>query len=215
MESSAQINVLLADDQQLLLLMYKQVLEGFGMNIVGMCKSPADVEDLYKKLRPHVVLLDIRFGGDKTGFDAMQAILEFDERANIVVISQFDLGPYISRAYALGARSFLTKDCEPETLCTAVKMASIGKRYHMPAITEKVMDLLTNPDPDPKAVLSQSDFEIFMLLAEGKTNAEIASEKGLQIGFVSTHRQKIQDLLKIDRPQQFSRLAIRHGLLDP
>lgn len=215
MESTSPITVLLADDQQLLLLMYQQVLEGYKMKIVGRCKTPDDAIQKYKELRPNVVLLDIRFGKEKTGFDALDEIMRFDPQANVVVISQFDIGPYISRAYTLGAKSFLTKDCDPETLYTAVKAASIGKKYHMPAITEKVMDLLTHPDPDPKTLLSEGDFEIFMLLARGKTNEEISQEKGLKLGFVSTHRQKIQEILKIDRPQQFSILAIRHGLLAP
>lgn len=215
MGNTSPITVLIADDQQLLLLMYKQVLESYGMKIVGQAKSPQETINLYRELKPHVLLLDIRFGMDGNGFDALTEIMKLDPFANVVVISQFDQGPYISRAYSLGAKSFLNKDCDPETLYSAVKAASLGQKFHMKVITDKVMDLLVNPDPDPKQMLSETDFQIFMYLAEGLRNDEIAAKLEVQNNYVSQHRQKIQEILKIDRPQQFSLLAIRHGLLTP
>ena len=215
MESISKIRVLLADDQQMLLTMYQQVLENYKMEIVAKCKTPEEAIEKYKELRPNVLLLDIRFGNGQNGFQVLEEVMKFDPHANVVVISQFDIGPYISRAYKLGAKSFLTKHCDQETLYTAVKMASVGKSYHMQEITDKIMEMMMNPEPDPKSLLSPLDLELFVLLAEGKTNEEISQLKNWKLSFVSTHRQKIQDILKIDRPQQLALLAVRHGLLTP
>ncbi|MBC3871460.1 response regulator [Undibacterium oligocarboniphilum] len=207
------VTVLLADDQQLLLETYARVLTEFGMQIVGYCKTPEEAVLKYKELRPNVLLLDIRFRQEKSGFDALKEIMEFDPYANILVISQHDEAPFIKRAYQYGAKSFLDKNCEAETLATAVKAVSLGQKYHVPGVTAKVMDLLTNQDPDPFALLSEIDMKIFKLLAAGKTNQEISKELGLKIGFVSTHRRSIEEKLHIDRPQQISILAMRYGLL--
>ena len=215
METVSKIRVLIADDQQLLLTMYEQILDGYNMHVVGKCKTPKEAVEKYRELHPNVLLLDIRFGNGYTGFDALEEILSFDKHANVVVISQFDHGPYIQRALNLGAKSFLTKDCDPEMLYTAVKAVSVGEKFLIPAIKEKIVDLFTNPEPDPKTVLSAEDFELFMLLAEGKTNEEISEMKKWTLSFVSTHRQKILHALKIERPQHISRLAIRHGYMAP
>lgn len=208
------IRVMLGDDQQLLLSMYRKVLESHGIEVIAECKSTEDVVQTYKEMKPDVVLLDIRFGTTKTGFDAMSEIYAFDPSANIVVISQFDHTPYITKAYKLGAKSFLTKNCDENSIIQAITMASKGQSWHMPFITDKIMQSLTSTDVDPSSVLSEEDFKIFMYLAEGKRNSEIAELIDHPLNYVSNHRQKIQSILKIDREQQFTLLAIRCGLME-
>ena len=210
-DTEKQIDVLIADDQQLLLSMFKQVLTYGGMNVVGECTSVESVIETYKTLKPNVLLLDIRFGTELNGFNAMTSILKFDPLANIVIISQFDYAPYISRAYTLGAKAFLTKHCDERTLLDAITKASKGLKYYMEAIVEKIVDHSLNAQPDPKVALSKEDFDIFVKIAEGKTNAEVASEMNMHVNVVSSHRTKMHDILKIDRPQQFTMLAIRYG----
>lgn len=207
-----EITVLIADDQPLLLHMFRQVITSGGMNVVGECTTVESVIDTYKTLKPNVLLLDIRFGdGELNGFNAMTSILKADPLANIVIISQFDYAPYISRAYTLGAKAFLTKHCDETTLLAAIKKASKGLKYYMEAIVEKIVDHTLNAQPDPKVALSNEDFEIFLKIAEGKKNEEVAAELKLHVNVVSSRRTKMHDILKIDRPQQFTMLAIRYG----
>lgn len=210
-ETEKPINVLIADDQQLLLAMFKQVLTSGGMNVVGECMSVESVIEMYKSLKPDVLLLDIRFGTELNGFNAMTSILNFDPLANICIISQFDYAPYISRAYALGAKAFLTKHCDETTLLDAIKKANKGLRYYMPSLVDKIVDNSLNAQPDPKVALSKEDFEIFLKIAEGKKNTEVATDLGMHVNVVSSHRTKIERILNIDRPQQFTMLAIRFG----
>lgn len=210
-ETEKPINVLIADDQQLLLAMFKQVLTSGGMNVVGECMSVESVIEMYKTLKPDVLLLDIRFGTELNGFNAMTSILNFDPLANICIISQFDYAPYISRAYALGAKAFLTKHCDETTLLDAIKKANKGLRYYMPSLVDKIVDNSLNAQPDPKVALSKEDFEIFLKIAEGKKNTEVATDLSMHVNVVSSHRTKIERILNIDRPQQFTMLAIRFG----
>lgn len=209
------ITVLLADDQQLLLLMYRQVLQEYGVKVVAECKTPSSAIEKYKELKPNVVLLDIRFGVEATGFDVIKAIIEHDRNAKIIIISQFNLAPYIKKAYSLGAKSFLTKDCDRETLFNAVRDVSMGEEFHMSSVLETVKEMTEHSDAHPKIVLDSESFDIFMLIAEGKTNQEIASYNNVVMDRVIYCREKIQNILKIDRPQQYCKLAIRHGLMVP
>lgn len=213
MDNPSLIRVLLSDDQQLLLKMYRAFLSGEGFEIAGECKTPEETVESYKRLLPQVVLIDIRYGTIQTGFDAIKQIMSFDSKANVVVISQYDVSSYIALAYKLGVKAFLSKNCLPETVQLAIKAASRGEIYHSPEITKKVMEHLSQPEPDPTVLLNAKDLDIFLKIAEGMTNAEIAAETGYTISFVVTHRLKIQETLGIDKAVQYSRLAIRLGLI--
>jgi len=209
------IRVLLADDQQMLLAMYRSNLQE-GFDIVGECKTAEDLITKYKEMpiKPNVILTDIRFGVGSNGFDAIEQILKYDPLANFVVMSQFDKPAYIHKAFKLGAKSFVSKDCEPEILVEAVKTASLGHKYVPQAISLKLVDYISTPqDSDPTTALNPEQLKIFMLIAEGKTNSEVAEILKVKPNTISIERQKIGAILKIDRPQDFTLLAVKSELI--
>jgi len=210
------ITLVTADDQHMLLALYQYYAEEHGMTVIEECKTPEQAIESYSKHQPQVILLDIRFGTDMSGFDIAREILKKHPNANIVFISQYDQASYIGEAYRVGAKAFLTKNCDADTFKKAIQAASKGEKFFMPELLEKAVQLVTNPEMNPKLVLQEKNlFEVFILLAEGLTNEEIAEKLGVDKRTVSLNRQKIQDRLNISRLQEYTRMAIAHGLMEP
>lgn len=210
------ITLITADDQQMLLTLYRFLADELDMKILEECKTPEAAIEAYAKHRPQVILLDIRFGGEKSGFDVARDIIKKHPDANIVFISQYVQASYIGEAYQIGAKAFLTKNCDPETFKVAVQAASQGQKYFMPELKEHAVQWVISSEINPRLLLQEKNqFEIFMLIAKGSSNQEAATELQIDIRTVSMHRQKIQDKLKISRVQEYTKMAIAHGLIMP
>ncbi len=209
------IRVMLADDHPIVMTGFAMSLAGVGMDVVGQAKSPEEAAALYAELKPDVLVLDIRFGTELTGLDAARALLAGYPAANIVFLTQFDQDSLIKEAYRLGARAFVTKDCDPADLATAVRHAQDGKLYFLPQIAERLANLSVRGDVSPQSQLDQRGLEIFKLMAEGLTNAEIAERLNLSTKTISNTSQAIKEKLGVHRQAYITRLAVKHGLIEP
>jgi two-component system, NarL family, invasion response regulator UvrY len=209
------IRVLLADDHPIVMTGFAMSLAGFGMDVVGQAKTPEEAAAMYVALEPDVLVLDIRFGTELTGLDAAQDVLKKFPDAQIVFLSQFDQDSLIKETYRLGARAFVTKDCDPADLATAVRTASEGKRYFLPQIAERLANLSVRGDASPQSQLDQRGLEIFKLMAEGLTNAEIAEKLNLSTKTISNISQSVKEKLGVHRQAYITKLAVKHGLIEP
>jgi two-component system, NarL family, invasion response regulator UvrY len=135
--------------------------------------------------------------------------------ANIVFLSQFDQDALIKETYRLGARAFVTKDCDPTDLAIAVRRANDGEIYFMPQIAERLANLSVRGDMSPQSVLDERGLEIFKLMAEGLTNVEIAEKLDLSQKTISNVSQAVKEKLGIHRPALITKLAVKHGLIEP
>ncbi len=214
-EQDKPIRVMLADDHPIVMTGFAMSLSGFGMDVVGQAKTPQEAASMYAALQPDVLVLDIRFGEELTGLDAAQQILHKSPQANIVFLSQFDQDSLIKETYRLGARAFVTKDCDPAELATAVRRASGGERYFMPQIAERLADMSVRGDVSPQSQLDVRGLEIFKLMAEGLTNAEIAERLNLSTKTISNISQSIKEKLGVHRQAYITKLAVKHGLIEP
>jgi DNA-binding NarL/FixJ family response regulator len=170
---------------------------------------------MYGQLAPDVLVLDIRFGTELTGLDAAHQILKTHPRAKIVFLSQFDQDSLIKETYRLGAHAFVTKDCDPADLATAVRHASAGKLYFLPQIAERLASLAVRGDVSPQSQLDERGLEIFKLMAEGLTNAEIAERLNLSTKTISNVSQAVKEKLGVHRQAYITKLAVKHGLIEP
>jgi len=211
--SMNKIKVLLADDHPVVMGGFAMALGGFGIDVVGQARTPTEAVDAYQALAPDVAILDIRFGEQLTGMDAAREILAKAPKANIVFLTQFDQDALVKEAYRIGARALVTKDCDPSELATAVQHAAQGKLYFMPAIAERLASLSVLGEQSPQALLDERSLEIFKLMAEGLTNAEIADRLGVSSKTISNSSQAIKDKLGVERAADITRLAVRHGVL--
>jgi two-component system invasion response regulator UvrY len=209
------IRVMLADDHPIVMTGFAMSLSSLGMDVVGQAKSPDEALAMYRALLPDVLVLDIRFGTELTGLDAAQAILKAFPEARIVFLSQFDQDSLIKETYRLGARAFVTKDCDPADLASAVRDAHEGKLYFLPQIANRLAKLSVRGDASPQSQLDARGLEIFKLMAEGLTNAEIAEKLNLSTKTISNASQAIKEKLGVHRQAYITKLAVKYGLIEP
>lgn len=211
----AAIKVLLADDHPLILEGLRAALTRRGMKIVGEVATADEVIERFKQTRPDVLVLDLRFGPGATGLDVARTLLADESEARIVFYSQFDQDEVIREAYRLGASSFVTKNQPPDVLAQAITNAAAGKTFFVPAIAERLALLGVRGDDSPRARLDPREAEVFVQLASGFTNNEIAEKMNLSAKTIGVIAQAIRDKLGVQRNADMTRLAVRYGMIDP
>ncbi|WP_256078976.1 response regulator transcription factor [Massilia sp. YIM B04103] len=212
-KKNAAVRVLLADDHPVVMTGFALSLSEQGIEVVAQARSPQEALEQYAALQPDVAILDIRFGAELTGLDVARQLLADDAGAHIVFLTQFDQDSMIREAYRIGARAFITKDCDPAELAAAVQRAHQGELYFMPRIAERLATLSVSGDPSPQSQLDERSLEIFTMMAEGLTNTEIAERLDVSSKTISNTSQAIKEKLGVHRAADITRLAVRHGLI--
>ncbi|GJI89887.1 DNA-binding response regulator [Rugamonas sp. R1(2021)] len=206
---------MLADDHPIVMTGFAMSLTGQGLDVVAQARTPEEALEQHKRLAPDVIVLDIRFGDQLTGLDVAKQILAQAPSAAIVFLSQFDQDSLIKETYRLGGRAFMTKDCDPADLAAAVRRAHEGELYFLPHIAERLANLSVRGDASPQSQLDERALEIFTLMAEGLTNAEIAEKLDVSTKTISNISQAVKEKLGVHRPAYITRLAVKHGLIEP
>lgn len=209
------IKVLLADDHPLILEGLRAALSKRGMRIVGETGSADEVLGRFRQCRPDVLVLDLRFGHGATGLDVARDLLSQLPEARIVFYSQFDQDEVIREAYRLGASAYITKDQAPDVLAQAITEAARGKTYFVPVIAERLALLGVRRDDSPRTRLDPREAEVFVQLANGFTNNEIAEQMSLSSKTIGVIAQAIREKLGVQRTAEMTRLAVRYGMIDP
>lgn len=209
------IRVMLADDHPIVMTGFAMSLASQGHDVVYQARTPQEAVEQFQRLKPDVIVLDIRFGEQLTGLDAAKQILAETPSAGIVFLSQFDQDSLIKETYRLGGRAFMTKDCDPADLAAAVRRAHEGELYFLPQVAERLANLSVRGDASPQSQLDERSLEIFRLMAEGLTNAEIAEQLDVSSKTISNISQAIKEKLGVHRPASITLLAVKHGLIAP
>lgn len=209
------IRVMLADDHPIVMTGFAMSLEGQGLEVVAQARTPEEALAQYQQLRPDVTVLDIRFGEQLTGLDVARQMLAQEPSAAIIFLSQFDQDSLIKETYRMGGRAFMTKDCDPVDLAAAVRRAHDGELYFLPQIAERLANLSVRGDLSPQSQLDVRALEIFTLMAQGLTNAEIAEKLEVSTKTISNISQAVKEKLGVHRPAYITRLAVKHGLIEP
>jgi DNA-binding NarL/FixJ family response regulator len=211
------IKVLLADDQEMVRTGFRLILSAEdGMEVVGEAGTGVDAVALARKLRPDVVLMDIRMP-QLDGLEATRALTADPEPPRIVVVTTFDLDEYVYGALRAGACGFLLKDAGPRLLVEAVRAAAAGDALVSPSVTVRLLEhLAARPTarapalPDP---LSPRELDVVRAVARGRTNAEIAAELFVSLSTVKTHLTNVQSKLGARNRVEIAAWAWEHGLV--
>jgi DNA-binding NarL/FixJ family response regulator len=199
------IRVLLVDDQLLVRAGFRMILEGEpDIEVVGEAGDGRAGVELARRLRPDVVLMDIRMP-TLDGVEATRQLAprELGSRAKILILTTFDADEYVIEALRAGASGFLLKDSPPEQFLEAIRIVAAGDALLAPSVTRRLLDRFASrlPSPNPQRIeafrqLTQREVEVLRLIARGLSNAEIASHLTLADATVKTHVSHI--LLKLD-----------------
>jgi DNA-binding NarL/FixJ family response regulator len=214
------IRVLLADDQALVRSGFRLILEARpDIDVVGEAGNGTEAVDLATRLRPDVILMDVRMPG-MDGVEATRRIAAAGIPSRVVILTTFDLDEYVYAAIRAGASGFLLKDAEPAHLVEAVRVVATGEALLAPTVTRRLLDrfarFLPGGDetvPPNLASLTERELEILKLIAVGLSNAEIADRIYLGETTVKTHVSSIFRKLDLRDRVQAVILAYETGLV--
>ncbi|MFZ2012751.1 MAG: response regulator transcription factor [Nocardioides sp.] len=196
------IRVVVADDQELVRTGLVMILGAQpDLDVVGEAADGLEALDLATRLRPDVLLVDIRMPGlDGVEVTRRLAGPDVTDPMAVVVITTFDLDEYVLGALRAGARGFLLKDAGPELLVQAIHAAADGDALIAPNVTRRLLATLADSAAvapvQPIDPLTEREEEVLALVARGRTNAEIAGELFIGISTVKTHVASL--LTKLD-----------------
>ena len=218
------IKIVLVDDQELLRLGFRMILEAAeDIEVLGEAGDGALAVELAARCHPDVVLMDIRMPV-MDGIEATRQIVARDPRVRVLVLTTFDLDEYAFGALRAGASGFLLKDVPPAELTGAIRTVASGDAVVSPRITRRLLDkyshLLAEPGQDAPvdagySTLSDREREVLIALAEGLSNAEIAARLFVSEATVKTHVGKILAKLGLRDRVQAVVFAFQTGLVRP
>jgi DNA-binding NarL/FixJ family response regulator len=214
------IDVLLADDQELVRSGFRLILElADGIDVVGEAADGREAVRLAKELQPDVVLMDVRMP-ELDGIEATRRLRQAGVDARVLVLTTFDLDEYVYGAIRAGASGFLLKDAPRDQLVTAVRTVARGEALLAPAITQRLIERFVARPPASEtapaiARLSSRELEVLRLLARGLSNAEIAVELIVGEATVKTHVAHILRKLGLRDRVQAVVFAYENGVVEP
>jgi DNA-binding NarL/FixJ family response regulator len=208
------IRILLADDHSLVRQGFSMILEAQAdMQIVGQAGNGREAVDLAAKLRPDVVVMDVAMP-ELNGIEATRRIIEASPRIRVLALSMHKDSVYVREVLRAGARGYLLKDSGDADLVAAVRAVAQGDGYLSPRVSDSVLSDYRRHVTDPLDLLSSREREVLQMIAEGKTNKEIANSLNLSVYTVEAHRGRIMEKLNLHSTSELVRFALRSGLID-
>jgi DNA-binding NarL/FixJ family response regulator len=220
------ISILLADDQPMLRLGFRLVLDAQpDMHVVGEAGDGAAAVRMAQAKHPDVVLMDVRMPGID-GIEATRRIAGAASATRVLILTTFDLDEYAYAGLRAGASGFLLKDVPPPELLSAIRAVASGDAVVAPSVTRRLLDAFLPHLPDPGSVpgtsvppevrtLTAREREILTEVAAGLSNAEIAARLVLAEATVKTHVGRMLNKLHLRDRVQAVVYAYEHGLVRP
>ncbi|WP_413753280.1 response regulator transcription factor [Streptomyces sp. R-74717] len=216
------IRVLIVDDQMMVREGFSVLLNAMpGIEVVGEAVDGRQAIAQVAALRPDVVLMDIRMP-ELNGIEATREIVAVDADAKVLVLTTFDLDEYVYQALRAGASGFLLKDASARQLADGVRVVAAGEALLAPTVTKRLINefskLAETPRPPAFARigdLTERETEVLVLIAQGRSNAEIASHLVVAESTIKTHVSRILVKLGLRDRTQAAVFAYEARLVTP
>ena len=215
------IRVLIADDERLVRAGFRMILKAaHDLEVVGEAADGLEAVEGSKRLRPDVVLMDIRMP-TLDGLEATRRILAGPEpRPHVIVLTTFDLDEYVYEALRVGASGFLLKDAPEDRLVAAIRVAADGGSIFAPSVTRRLIEEFARRSsrreaPPGLADLTARELEVLRLIAGGLSNHEIATKLVVSEHTAKTHVAHVLQKLNLRDRVQAAVLAYEAGLVVP
>jgi two-component system response regulator NreC len=208
------IKILLADDHTIVRQGLKLILSAHAdLAVIGEAANGREAVDLAEKLKPDIVLMDVAMP-ELNGIEATRRMVAANPRIKVLVLSMHKEAVYVREILKAGARGYILKDAIDTELLNAVRSVAKGDGYISPAVSGALLNDYRKDVTDPVDLLSGREREVLQLIAEGKTNKEIATHLNLSVYTIDSHRGKIMEKLNLHSTGELVRFALKHGLSD-
>jgi len=207
------IRILIADDHAIVRHGLKQIVEKSGeMRVVAEANCGIDALHKIREIECDVVLLDISMP-DMSGIDVLKQIHAERPQLPVLILSIYSEDQYAMRLIKAGAAGYMTKESAPSEVVKALLRVAGGKKYITPTVAEILAnDLGTTEEKLPHQILSDREYQIFLLLASAKTVSEIADTLALSVKTVSTYRTRVLEKMQLNNNLELMRYAVDHQL---
>lgn len=214
MASNRKIRIFLADDHAVVRQGFRLILAAQpDMEIVGEASNGREAVIGCGRLRPDVAVMDVSMP-ELNGIEATRRIGEVSPRTRVLALSMHKDAVYVREILRAGARGYLLQDALDTDLVAAVRALARGEGYLSPAVSEAVLSDYRKHVTDPVDLLTTREREVLQMIAEGKTNKEIAAALQLSVYTVEAHRGRIMEKLNLHSAGELVRFALRAGLID-
>jgi two-component system, NarL family, response regulator NreC len=215
-----QIRVLLAEDHILVRQGFRRILEDDpGITVVGEARTGLEAIEQCKELKPDVVVMDLSMP-ELGGLEATAEVLKANPQIKILILSMYSNEAYVRKAFELGAKGYILKNAIEVDLTRAVMALAEGQAYFSPGVSHIVLESMkagtfqgTSQDPYEKLTLREK--EVLQLIAQGKSNKEIATLLNISVNTVAVHRARVMETLDLHRTAELVLFAVKKGLIQP
>ncbi|WP_443638455.1 response regulator [Candidatus Njordibacter sp. Uisw_058] len=212
MSKSKPITVLLVDDHQIVRVGFRRLIETTSdVRVLAEAQSGEESYQLVNDLRPDIIIMDINMPGTG-GLEAIGRLRKRNVKEKIIALTVHETEPFPSRVLAAGAQGYLSKRCAPQELIQAIRKVYRGETF----VTNQVMrEINKTPGNDEAAInkLTPREFQVFSLLAEGRTAIEIGHDMNLSHKTIHSHRSNIMKKLKLETSFSIVQFAILQGIV--
>lgn len=207
------MHILLADDHAMFRSGLRRILEEeFSGAHIEDASSCTEALDKIKKEKWDLVILDIAMGAQNS-LTLLPDIKSLWPNMPVLMLSMYNERQFITRALQTGASGYLTKEHAPEELIRAIRSVLAGRRYISESIAEQIADYLAvGGSQNPHESLSAREYEVFLLIAAGKSISDIAGDIGLSVKTVSTYRSRILEKMQMRSNAEIIRYALQNNL---
>ncbi len=208
------IRILLADDHAVVRQGFKMILAAQpDMEIVGEAGNGREAVDLAGQLQPDVIVMDVAMP-ELNGIEATRRVADLSPRSRVLALSMHKDSVYVREILRAGARGYLLKDSISSDLLAAVRAVARGEGYLSPGVSDAVLNDYRRHVTDPVDLLTSREREVLQMIAEGKTNKDIATILNLSEYTVDAHRGRIMEKLNLHSATDLVRFAVRAGMVD-
>lgn len=209
------IRILIADDHAIVREGLKQIVQQTSdIIVVGEACNAGETLELLHKVSLDLLLLDISMPG-RSGLDVLLEVKRDFPQLPVLILSLHPEDQYALRTLKAGASGYVTKESASEQLIFAIRKVAEGGKYMSMQLAEKlVFGMVQDRGETPHERLSNREFQVFRMIASGKTVGEVADELSLSVKTISTNRSRIMEKMGFRNNADFTQYALKHQLLD-
>lgn len=205
------MKVLIADDHAIVRKGLIQIVNSLEqVDFIDEAENGLEVLQKYKTVNYDLIILDLSMP-KKNGLDTLKDIININSKARVLILSVYAEEQYAIRSFNSGASGYITKNTAPTELLNAIEQVLNGKKYISPVLAERLLNLKSIEKPLHEN-LSDREFQIMMMSAEGYSISKIADELNISVKTVSTYRKRILEKMNFDNFIQVMHYAIEHRL---